>query len=101
MLVLLRGRPVWIGQISRDVGLTFSWKTFIGHEADPDVDEARNYLAQDMVRSQGVEPLGWAKGVGAASEDEPHHMADGSPFFTERPAARPVVYEGTDPARRD
>jgi LssY-like putative type I secretion system component LssY len=77
------GKPVWVGQISRDIGLTFSWKTFIGHEVDPDVDEARNYLAQDMVRSQGVERFGWAKGVGAATSEEPRHMADGSPFFTD------------------
>jgi hypothetical protein len=77
------GKPVWIGQISRDVGLTFSWKTFVGHEVDPDVDEARNYLLQDMLRSEGLERFGWTKGVGAASPAEPHHMADGSPFFTD------------------
>jgi hypothetical protein len=79
----LAGKPVWIGQISRDVGLSFSWKSFIGHEVDPDVDEARNYLAQDMVRSQGVARFGWVKGVGAAPSSQPHHMADGSPFFTD------------------
>ena len=77
------GNPVWVGQISRDVGLTFSWKTFIGHEVDPDVDEARNYLVQDMLRSQGLERLGWAKGVGAATSSNPHEMDDGSPFFTD------------------
>jgi hypothetical protein len=89
------GKPVWIGQISRDVGLTFSWKTFIGHEVDPDVDEARNYLAQDMARSQGLERLGWAKGVGAASSSEPHHMEDGSPFFTD--GLRLVLWFGKPP----
>ena len=77
------GNDVWIGQISRDVGLTFNWKTIVGHEVDPDVDEARNYLVQDMLRSQGLERLGFAKGVGAATSEEPHHMDDGSPFFTD------------------
>jgi hypothetical protein len=72
------GKPVWIGQISRDIGLTFRWKTFVGHEVDPDVDEARNYLAQDMLRSQGLERFGWVKGVGAATPAEPHHMDDGT-----------------------
>jgi hypothetical protein len=89
------GKPVWIGQISRDVGLTFSWKTFIGHEVDPDVDEARNYLAQDMARSQGLERVGWATGVGAASSSEPHHMEDGSPFFTD--GLRLVLWFGKPP----
>jgi LssY C-terminus len=89
------GKLVWIGQISRDVGLTFSWTTFVGHEVDPDVDEARNYLAQDMVRSQGLERLGWAKGVGAASSSDPHYMADGSPFFTH--GLRLVLWFGKPP----
>ncbi len=89
------GKPVWIGQISRDVGLTFSWKTIIGHEVDPDVDEARNYLAQDMMRSQGLERIGWVKGVGAASSSEPHHMEDGSPFFTD--GLRLVLWFGKPP----
>jgi hypothetical protein len=83
------GKPVWIGQISRDVGLTFSWKTFVGHEVDPDVDEARNYLAQDMMRSQGL------KGVGAAPSSVPHHMEDGSPFFTD--GLRLVLWFGKPP----
>jgi LssY C-terminus len=77
------GKPVWIGQISRDVGLSFSWKSFVAHEVDPDVDEARNYLAQDLLHSQGVGRFGWVKGVGAAPSSQPHQMADGSPFFTD------------------
>ncbi len=94
------GDPVWIGQISRDVGLTFSWKTFIGHEVDPDVDEARNYLVQDMLlRSQGLEHIGWVKGVGAASPSEPHHMEDGSPFFTD--GLRLVMWFGQAPISID
>jgi hypothetical protein len=93
------GDAVWIGQISRDVGLNFSWKTFIGHEIDPDVDEARNYLAQDMLRSQGMERIGWVKGVGAASESEPHQMEDGSAFFTD--GLRLVMWFGKPPISLD
>jgi hypothetical protein len=89
------GDAVWIGQISRDVGLNFSWKTFIGHEIDPDVDEARNYLAQDMLRSQGMERIGWVKGVGASSESEPHYMDDGTAFFTD--GLRLVMWFGKPP----
>jgi hypothetical protein len=93
------GDPVWVGQISRDVGLTFNWKSIIGHEVDPDVDEARSYLAQDMLRSQGLERVGWVKGVGAASESEPHHMEDGSPFFTD--GLRLVMWFGKAPISLD
>ena len=93
------GKPVWIGQISRDIGLTFSWKTIVGHEVDSDVDEARNYLAQDMLRSQGLERFGWVKGVGAASTAEPHHMDDGTPFFTD--GLRVVLWFGKPPISLD
>jgi hypothetical protein len=79
----IAGKPVWIGQISRDVALSWSWRSFVGHEVDPDVDEARNYLAQDMLRSQGLARWGWAKGVGAAPPARPSLTADGSPFFTD------------------
>jgi LssY C-terminus len=93
------GQPVWVGQISRDVGLSWSWKTFVGHEVDPDVDEARNYLAQDMLRSQGVARFGWVKGVGAATPSEPRHMTDGSPFFTD--GLRLVLWLGKRPLPLD
>jgi hypothetical protein len=36
-------KPVWVGQISRDIGirLTLHSPTFTTHKIDPDVDEAR------------------------------------------------------------
>ena len=77
------GKPVWIGQISRDIGLSFNCKNIVGHEVDPDVDEARNYLVQDMLRSERLTRFGWVKGVGAASASAPRYMEDGTPFFTD------------------
>jgi hypothetical protein len=77
------GKPVWVGQISRDIGLAFRWKGLVVHEVDPDVDEARNYLIQDMLRAQRLAKFGWVKGVGATSVTNPRHMADGTPFFTD------------------
>jgi hypothetical protein len=77
------GKPVWVGQISRDIGLAFDWKRLVVHEVDPDVDEARNYLVQDLLRTQGVARFGWVKGVGAADRSAPRRMADGTPFFTD------------------
>jgi len=87
------GKPVWIGQISRDIGLSYNWKNIVGHEVDPDVDEARNYLVQDMLRSQKLTRFGWVRGVGAAPPSDPHHMEDGTPFFTD--GLRAVMMFGT------
>jgi hypothetical protein len=77
------GKPVWIGQISRDIGLSYNGKNIVGHEVDPDVDEARNYLVQDMLRSQRLTRFGWVKGVGESPPSAPRHMEDGTPFFTD------------------
>jgi hypothetical protein len=87
------GKPVWIGQISRDIGLSYNWKNIVGHEVDPDLDEARNYLVQDMLRSQKLTRFGWVRGVGASPPSDPRHMEDGTPFFTD--GLRAVMMFGT------
>jgi hypothetical protein len=62
---------------------------------DPDVDEARNYLVQDMLRSQRLTRFGWVKGVGATPASAPRHMEDGTPFFTD--GLRAVLMFGNAP----
>jgi hypothetical protein len=89
------GKPVWIGQISRDIGLALGWSGLVVHEVDPEVDEARNYLVQDMLRSQGLARFGWVKGVGPSEPGAPRRMADGTPFFTD--GLRAVMIFDRDP----
>ena len=45
------GTPVWVGQISRDIGVKLSSKTFVTHTIDPMVDEARFYVLLDIASS--------------------------------------------------
>lgn len=45
------GRSVWVGQISRDIGVRLSAKTFVTHQIDADIDEARDYLLADLYLS--------------------------------------------------
>ena len=77
------GKPVWIGQISRDIGVRFTSKTIVTHKIDPDVDETRTFLIQDLLYSQGLEKLAYAKGVGAAPISEPRGNLTGDPYFTD------------------
>jgi hypothetical protein len=65
------GKLVWIGQISRDIGVRFTWKTITTHKIDPEVDETRNFLIQDLWYSQGLKTFGYVKGVGAAPYSAP------------------------------
>jgi hypothetical protein len=60
------GKPVWVGQISRDIGVRFTLKTIVTHKIDPDVDETRDFLVQDLWYSQGLAKVAYVKGVGAA-----------------------------------
>ncbi len=75
--------PVWIGQISRDIGVRFTTKTITTHKVDPDVDETREYLVENLAYSQALAKLGYVGGVGAAPIDEPRGNLTGDPYFTD------------------
>jgi hypothetical protein len=93
----LEGKPVWIGQISRDIGVRFTWKTFpTTHKIDPDVDETRNYLIQDLWYSQSLLGFGFGKGVGAAPISEPRENLTGDPYFTD--GHRAVLWVSGEPS---
>lgn len=77
------GKFVWIGQISRDIGVRFTRKTITTHKIDPDVDETRNFLIQDLWYSQGLKTFGYVKGVGAAAYEQPRGNLTGDPYFTD------------------
>ena len=67
------GVPVWVGQISRDIGVKLSSKTFVTHKIDPVVDEARFYLGLDLIASGKVGGLAFVEGVGFAPINAPRH----------------------------
>jgi hypothetical protein len=79
------GKPVWIGQISRDIGVKFTLHEgfIVTHVIDPDVDNDRWYLVQNLLDAQRVSKLGLVKGVGAAESSEPRFNLGGDPYFTD------------------
>jgi hypothetical protein len=80
---LYEGKPVWIGQISRDIGVRFTTKTITTHKIDPDVDETREYLLENLVYSQALQKLAYVEGVGPAPMDQPRGNLTGDPYFTD------------------
>ena len=90
-----RGKEVFVGQISRDIGVRLTKKTIVTHKIDPDVDEARDYLAQDLIYSQRVAEIGFVPGVGAHTWDAPGRNYTGDPWFTD--GLRLVVVLTGDP----
>jgi len=80
-----RDQPVWIGQISRDIGVRLTWKTWnlTTHRIDPDVDESRDYVVEDLLEAERVEAAGYLNGVGPCSPSQPRHNLTGDPYFTD------------------
>jgi hypothetical protein len=77
--------PVWVGQISRDIGVKFTLKTgfLTTHVIDPDVDNDRYYLMQNLMDAKALTRFGYVKGVGARSLDDPGYNLGGDPYFTD------------------
>ena len=81
--VTLNGRKVWVGQISRDIGVRFSRKTFVTHKIDPYIDEARLYISLDIAASRSLQAVGYVKGVGYSDRESPHFNYTKDPFYTD------------------
>jgi hypothetical protein len=75
------GLPVWVGQVSRDIGVRFTTRAWnlTTHRIDPDVDEARDYVFEDLVLAGRVAAAGYVGGVGACPRDAPARNLTGDP----------------------
>lgn len=81
--VRYEGIPVWMGQISRDIGVRFTTKTITTHKIDPNVDETREYLLEDLAYAQSLLRMGYVGGVGAVPIDQPKGNLTGDPWFSD------------------
>jgi len=77
--------PVWIGQISRDIGVKFTLRTgfLMTHVIDPDVDNDRWYLVQNLADAEALTKIGHVRGVGEAPPDDPRYNLGGDPYYTD------------------
>jgi hypothetical protein len=87
------GKPVWVGQVSRDIGVRFTYKAWnlTTHRIDPDVDESRDYVLEDLLEAERVEKLGYVPGVGQCDRAAPRRNLTGDPYFTDGNRAIAVV----------
>ena len=79
------GQPVWVGQVSRDIGVKATSKspTLTTHIVDPNVDESRQYVLQSLLHHEAVRWFALARGVGPASRDQPRYNLTDDPYFTD------------------
>ena len=59
-------KPVWIGKVNTRLGGRFGEPAKDDGTIEPDVDEARNDLIQDLLYSQTVKQIGFVKGAKCA-----------------------------------
>lgn len=79
------GDHVMVGTITRDIGVYFTTRTWnlTTHAIDPDVDEARNYLVEDLITTESIRAFGAVPGVGRATKEEPHRNLMFAPWWTD------------------
>jgi hypothetical protein len=94
-----QGQSVWIGQISRDIGVELSTKSWYGttHKIDPMVDFDRFYLLQDLLMAGAVAGFGHLDGVGLSSATDPRLNLEGDPYITD--GRRLLVLVRLDPTQ--
>ncbi len=79
------GLQVWVGQISRDIGIKLTTQVWYmtTHVISPDVDQDRFYLIQDLILSGAVSRFGFVRGVGASSMPDPRVNLTDDPYLTD------------------
>jgi hypothetical protein len=95
------GRPVWLGQVSRDIGVKATTKspTLTTHVIDPEVDTTREYLLHSLIAQGFVDRFGFARGSAAATADRPRYNLTGDPYLSD--GMRLVVFLATAPVPPD
>ncbi len=83
--MLFQENPVWVGQVSRDIGIRFTTRTWnlMTHKIDPNVDDSREYVFGDLIHISRVNHFGYVKGVEKAEKDSLRKNLTGDPYFTD------------------
>jgi hypothetical protein len=91
------GRQVWVGQVSRDIGIKVTPKspTLTTHIIDPEVDLTREYLLHSLLSEGFVGRFGFVEGSRRASREDPAFNLTDDPFFSD--GMRLVIILSSDP----
>lgn len=93
--VRFRGQAVYIAQVGRPVGGRFAPRGATRLILHGNVDEARNFLIQDLIYSGGLDKLGFVYGVGEATQTHPRMTLGDAAYYTD--GLRAVMFFATRP----
>jgi hypothetical protein len=93
----VEGRPVWVGQVSRDIGIKLTSKssTLTTHVIDPMVDESRQFMLESLLLRFRVKDFGFTRAADPAPPSKPRHNLTGDPYFTD--GLRLVIFLSAEP----
>ena len=93
----MEGRPVWIGQVSRDIGIKLTTKspTLTTHVIDPMVNESRQFVLESLLFRFRISDFGFSRATPPISRASPHHNLAGDAYFTD--GLRLVVFLSEEP----
>ncbi len=78
-------KPVWVGAISRDIGVKFTLKTWYmtTHRIDQNVDDSRDYLLEDLMEAQKVSRYAFIENKALGATSKPRKNLTNDPYFTD------------------
>jgi hypothetical protein len=86
-----QSKPVWVGQVSRDIGVKFHWKTITTHAIDGDVDDARENVIGDLIQAGRLSGFGFVPGVGKTDPENLPKNLTGDSYHTDGMRAVVVI----------
>lgn len=94
-------RPVWVGQVSRDIGVKVTSKspTLTTHVIDPQVDATREYLLHSLIAGGFVDRFGFVKGSVFATASKPRFNLTDDPYHSD--GMRLVIILAREPITPD
>jgi hypothetical protein len=94
--VKVDGIPVWVAQITHFIGQKTQLGTFIfGSRVDPDIDDSRSYLIQNLWYAQSLEKIAWVRTDHVVPIAESAEGFAGTDYFTD--GFRAVLWLSGDP----
>lgn len=91
------GKLLWAGQVKHAIGRRYAMQElFFGTKLDPDVNDGRNYVIQDLWYAESLQHWAWSETGIRVSQDTPERDTNGLPWFSME-AFRAVIWVSGQP----
>ena len=97
--IRLNEEPVWMGQVSYDMGGGSILKAINKYRIDPDIDDARMFIMQNFWYSQSLAQMAFVDGIPSSTIEAKQLNFNGSEYFTD--GLRVVLFVSESPVALD